>query len=240
MHRYRVTLAQDARIYTEAMIQAEDDAAAVGQGAAAVRAGDLDPDWDGHYVGRGPELFLGFGDEKSLALIVDRLGEAPGDITEVYEGDLPPEPSDGQPEPPRMPVLATVDDPVAASGTLGGFAAFVKAVVLAQPGEVRDTFMREMARAVGWHPLCVLDETSVRDEVRRLQESEGGPFVQVTGDDLGQACTDVAQRIGLSEAFGAPVSEAAYFALAGTRERQEASTTSLAAGGLSTPESSTG
>lgn len=85
-HRYRITLAQAARVYTDILIEAEDDAAAVALGAEAVRSGDLEPDWDGSYVGRWPDMFLGFVEDPRLALIVDRLGEAPGEITEIYEG----------------------------------------------------------------------------------------------------------------------------------------------------------
>lgn len=106
----------------------------------------------------------------------------------------------------------------------------MQGVVRALPKPECDGLVLELARSVGWHPLCVLDETSVRDGVRALHEGEGEASGEITDGDLQRACAHVARHSALSEEFGAALSDAVDLAIASARERSEMVVSPLAQG----------
>ena len=100
--------------------------------------------------------------------------------------------------------------------------------VLALPQGEQGTFVRRLAQAAGWHPLCLLDEASVRAEVRALIETcEESAIVSaddVTDADIHAACIRVTAHIDLSEEYGLARFNAARAAIRMAEERRTGST----------------
>jgi hypothetical protein len=96
--------------------------------------------------------------------------------------------------------------------------------VLALPDGERGTFIRELARRAGWHPLCLVDEASVHDEVRELNdtcdESAVVSAADVSDADVRAACIETTSRLDWSEERGLDRFNAARMAIRLAEERK--------------------
>lgn len=101
------------------------------------------------------------------------------------------------------------------------------AAVLAMPKEERGALILVLAQASGWHPLSVLDEASVRDDIRAILEIDSAfdgrcelTPDDVTDADILAACASIARHIDLAEELGAARYRAARAAIRLAETRQ--------------------
>lgn len=101
------------------------------------------------------------------------------------------------------------------------------AAVLAMPKEERGALILVLAQASGWHPLSVLEEASVRNDIRAILEVDTAfdGCCKLTADDVTEtdilaACASIARHTDLAEELGAARYRAARAAIRLAETRQ--------------------